>query len=242
MKFLNKFRKKSLSENKFNRYVIYAIGEILLVVIGILIAVYINKNQEEKKNRMLQRDFARQLKSSFTKTKEEMGYIYSWSKKIYVSQEKIIRYLNTPDQEDKPSSKDWSMYFKVSIPILPNASYESLKTFGLHHILNDSLRAQLIELYDNKYANFKEATTHYNEQLVGILEDSGPYLTDWSWSWNKFSTEVRQMDKLLSDNSYIFRLKVLKEANLYNIIILEEILQDINTIILGLEKELQATD
>ena len=39
IKFFRKIRQSLLSENKFSRYLIYAIGEIVLVVIGILIAL-----------------------------------------------------------------------------------------------------------------------------------------------------------------------------------------------------------
>lgn len=53
IKFFREIRKNLLSEGKFRKYVNYAIGEILLVVIGILIAVQINnwniKNQNQKK-------------------------------------------------------------------------------------------------------------------------------------------------------------------------------------------------
>ena len=40
-----------LTENKYSRYLIYAIGEILLVVIGILIALQINNSNERQKNK-----------------------------------------------------------------------------------------------------------------------------------------------------------------------------------------------
>ncbi len=42
IKFFRKIRQRLLTENKFSKYLIYAIGEIILVVIGILIAVQIN--------------------------------------------------------------------------------------------------------------------------------------------------------------------------------------------------------
>jgi hypothetical protein len=47
VKFFRKIRQKLLSENKFSKYFIYAIGEIVLVVIGILIALQINNWNEE---------------------------------------------------------------------------------------------------------------------------------------------------------------------------------------------------
>jgi len=49
IKFFRKIRKNLLNEGKATRYFKYAIGEIILVVIGILIALRIN-NWNETKN------------------------------------------------------------------------------------------------------------------------------------------------------------------------------------------------
>ncbi|MFT4696459.1 MAG: uncharacterized membrane protein YgaE (UPF0421/DUF939 family) [Urechidicola sp.] len=48
LKFFRKIRQKMLTENKFSKYLIYAIGEIILVVIGILIALWINNWNNER--------------------------------------------------------------------------------------------------------------------------------------------------------------------------------------------------
>jgi hypothetical protein len=54
IKFFRKIRQKLLADNKFSKYLIYAIGEIVLVVIGILIALQINNaNEVRKSNREL---------------------------------------------------------------------------------------------------------------------------------------------------------------------------------------------
>ena len=45
--FFRKIRQKLLQQNKVARYIIYALGEILLVVIGILIALQVNTWKEE---------------------------------------------------------------------------------------------------------------------------------------------------------------------------------------------------
>ncbi len=56
-----------LTENKFSKYLIYAIGEIILVVVGILIALWINNLNELKKNEKLEsvflQDFSNDLKT-----------------------------------------------------------------------------------------------------------------------------------------------------------------------------------
>jgi len=53
IKFFRKIRQRLLTENKFSKYLIYAIGEIILVVIGILIALQINNWNESNKERAL---------------------------------------------------------------------------------------------------------------------------------------------------------------------------------------------
>ncbi len=50
--FYRKIRQKLVAENKFSKYLLYAIGEIFLVIIGILIAVNINNRNIE--NQQLQ--------------------------------------------------------------------------------------------------------------------------------------------------------------------------------------------
>ena len=50
IKFFRKIRQRLLTENRLGKYLLYAIGEILLVVIGILIALSINNWNEERKN------------------------------------------------------------------------------------------------------------------------------------------------------------------------------------------------
>ncbi|WP_176763451.1 hypothetical protein [Salinimicrobium catena] len=50
--FFHHIRRRLLKNNKIGRYLQYAIGEIILVVAGILIALYINNyNQQEKKKK-----------------------------------------------------------------------------------------------------------------------------------------------------------------------------------------------
>ena len=51
LKFFRRIRLKLLSESKLKKYLVYAIGEILLVVFGILIALQVNNWNEDRKNR-----------------------------------------------------------------------------------------------------------------------------------------------------------------------------------------------
>ena len=63
IKFFRRIRQKLLSENKFSKYFLYAIGEIILVVIGILIALQINEWNQEKQNLKLKDTYLIGLKT-----------------------------------------------------------------------------------------------------------------------------------------------------------------------------------
>ncbi len=66
IKFFRKIRQKTLTENKFSKYLMYAIGEIVLVVIGILIALSINNWNEARKDREKEQLFLHKLNSNLS--------------------------------------------------------------------------------------------------------------------------------------------------------------------------------
>ena len=51
IKFFRKIRQKLLNENRFSKYLVYAIGEIVLVMIGILLALQVNNWNELRKKK-----------------------------------------------------------------------------------------------------------------------------------------------------------------------------------------------
>jgi type II secretory pathway pseudopilin PulG len=55
--FFRKIREKLLTEGKTGKYLKYAIGEIVLVMIGILLAVQVNNWNEQRKDRMQRAEF-----------------------------------------------------------------------------------------------------------------------------------------------------------------------------------------
>jgi len=73
IQFFRKIRQKLLSGNKFSAYLIYAFGEIFLVVIGILIALQINNWNNEQIRKNAGEVIIEQLIADLTKSKTELS-------------------------------------------------------------------------------------------------------------------------------------------------------------------------
>ena len=69
IKFFRKFRENLVMENKTGKYLKYAIGEIALVVIGILIALSINNWNNNRKNRISERELLDNIHRDFVQNK-----------------------------------------------------------------------------------------------------------------------------------------------------------------------------
>jgi hypothetical protein len=61
IKFFRKIRQKLLSKNKAGKYFLYAIGEIVLIIIGILIALSLNERKQNEENTDLRKLYTIQL-------------------------------------------------------------------------------------------------------------------------------------------------------------------------------------
>ncbi|WP_228853520.1 DUF6090 family protein [Aegicerativicinus sediminis] len=72
IKFFRKFRQKLLTENKFSKYLVYAIGEIVLVVIGILIALSINNWNQKRINSLSESLLLKEINTEFKFNKKEL--------------------------------------------------------------------------------------------------------------------------------------------------------------------------
>lgn len=72
IKFFRRIRQKLINEGNLKKYLIYAIGEILLVVLGILIALQINNSNEVRKERKEEQKILIQLKEEYQGNLEQL--------------------------------------------------------------------------------------------------------------------------------------------------------------------------
>jgi len=91
LRYFRTIRQKFLSENKFSKYTIYAVGEIILVVIGILIALQINNWNENRKKRNNEQQYLLALKEEFSFNRDELKRVITQNYLNYDNSKKILR-------------------------------------------------------------------------------------------------------------------------------------------------------
>jgi len=90
IKFFRKIRQKLLTENKFSKYLLYALGEIILVVIGILIALQINNSNNQRIEKVREIKYLTNIKIDLNKDIESLEYNIDFRQKKALGIEKLI--------------------------------------------------------------------------------------------------------------------------------------------------------
>lgn len=152
VKLFTKIRHGLLTEQKFSQYLLYAIGEIVLVVIGILIALQINNWNEERKAASLELAMLKNLHDDIKDNVARIKGVYS-SDSILAAQNRRLMYILQNEQSVYHDSLQayfgWISRYNVFSP--RKMAYEALKSEGLETIKNDSVRSSIILLYDESY-------------------------------------------------------------------------------------------
>ena len=87
-------RQNLLMENKTGKYVKYAIGEIVLVVIGILIALQINNWNTDRKNRFLAQDILLDLREEYRSNLAQLEQKIAMRNNIIKDAKDILEYVD----------------------------------------------------------------------------------------------------------------------------------------------------
>ena len=166
-------------ENKTGKYFKYALGEIVLVVIGILIALQINNWNELRIHRQKEIVNLVELKKGL---KSDLITEFIPGIDFYVRKEKAVNKLKGFYNDTQIIPNDSLLrYFRISLTgewnfIFNVATYENLKSTGIDIISNNSLRTKISSLYSNEYpeliARGDRVLRYYENHVDPVLDDN----------------------------------------------------------------------
>ena len=152
LRFFHQIRQRLLTDNKFSKYLLYAIGEILLVVIGILIALQIDNWNEWRKDRQKEKEIMQTLIENLALNIETLESDIKFLSEYNKSSQIVISVLDNklPFTDSLASHLHWARVPKRELS-LSVAGYEQFKNKGYDIIVNDSIRDEVINYFESTF-------------------------------------------------------------------------------------------
>lgn len=151
--FFRKIRRNLADKNQFFKYSRYAVGEIVLVVIGILIALSINNWNEERLVNNQEHKLLLELKYDLIGTFDELNEDIYTLNLLKQTSDSIIAFLDTIESSNYDESLfeakiGWALF---NVKLYPRTiAYENLKSLGIELVRNDSIRYHLTDIFDRR--------------------------------------------------------------------------------------------
>ena len=180
--FFRKARKKLADENRFIKYWRYAIGEIVLVVIGILIALQINNWNEDKKARATELYVLQEILNNLNEDAVILDDIILHRTQTKLAIANMQNYLNHQTIDKDTLERDLVNFltFERYFPI--NHAYEVLKSKGLR-LTNNALTTKISRYYDYEQKKMNSSIVDIETAMIRIFSDATsilPFITSIS--------------------------------------------------------------
>lgn len=212
IKFFRKIRLRMLRENRFTRYLFYALGEIILVVIGIIIALQINNWNELNKQNKLEQEALYNLKVDFQLNKTQLEDIILTAKGNIAKSVEILNH--TGDKDSGELLLDSLLIATVSGPIFnaQNGFLNDLINSGNLGILkNTALRSKLSswEPHLEKLARKEFYLEGTESTLIEFVTKNGSWLNvdNYNLSNSKSDIGIPQSGFDVSNNQLLSSLE-----------------------------------
>jgi len=204
IKFFRHIRQNLIMENKTSKYLKYAIGEIILVVIGILIALQINNWN----NRQQEKEFEKKvLHEILIDTEEDLMEMEDALNELKESQ-RSGELINEAFHKNMPYHDSMDVHFAKALrfwSLTPNSTaFEAAKSEGLYLIKNDSIRKWVAKINGHIFDYVRVLENRWQDYNTSIVF---PHISPL---FNNFvSMKPTDYDSLKKDTLFIGMLQTL---------------------------------
>ncbi len=176
LKFFRKIRQKLLAENKFSKYLIYAIGEIVLVVIGILIALQINNWNQKRIQKLEEQSIVKNIHTEYLQNK---GIIKRRIEETELCEAALRQLMNNVGKDEaylKKQNVDSLLFYAFDPPIFRPSenTISGLVQSGRLELLQNQELVDLIYNWGRTMKALTDRTTRFTAKLDNEIF---PYLS-----------------------------------------------------------------
>lgn len=163
IKFFRRIRQRLIGEGNLKRYLLYSLGEIILVTIGILLAFQVNSWNEKRKERVLELNTYSELINDLNTTVKSM----------HIEEEELNSqlYLVYNSVKNKAPLTDslknaFSTYMLFHPVYFRDNTYQSLRQKGMEILSNESIKTKLVDLYETDFKWYSDGHMPISITLV----------------------------------------------------------------------------
>ena len=169
IKFFRKIRQKMIKDNKVSKYLLYAIGEIALVVIGILIALQLNTNKENKIKSDLGYTYLEEMKNDL---RDDFFEMYNYIGRLNKNIKRQEAALNTKNINELPLDSIRMIISPLKIDLaIGDLTFAKMKNLGITSITNNDIVTSSINRYYNfEFVDLKSDLEEYSEHYKNYID------------------------------------------------------------------------
>ena len=202
IRFFRKIRHQLLAEGSTGRYFKYAFGEILLVMIGILLALQVNNWNIDKTNRIREKKYLTNIVVDLKKDLIRLDYLIKFRTNRLKGDQKLLQQMNGMPVNDFDELTKSVVNTLMEENFIPNNStFLELSSSGnLNLISNDSIKFLLLEL-DELYKVNKLSIEHETFDYREYISKSAIQLIDLNQLFPVFEgTKTAAEQQITKDN------------------------------------------
>jgi hypothetical protein len=151
IQFFRRIRKRLLGENRVRKYLLYAIGEIALVVIGILIALQVNNWNEIRKAGLIEVELLKGLEMEMEDNRDQLIQVIEAHSKNIGAAEKLLTFFGQDMSQSSETDFD-SLFTDLMLTWTYDPRVGKINSIiasgQLNYIHNEELKAQITSFED----------------------------------------------------------------------------------------------
>ena len=238
IKFFRKIRQQLLQENRFSKYLLYAIGEIVLVVIGILIALQINNWNENRKVDGEIMKILTEIRSNLISDSLNIQETYSTKLEDINIQYTVINKLEAGNIPYDSINNHLGRVMLARRIVLVENGYQLIKQLGIELLQDQELRNKLTSYYTTAVKKINDDTYDDDYEFRTVfLPYTRNHFRDYNWGTEAIPSDYKQ---LKSDRYFLTSLKVNIKNEESTLLALQEGNEAIQELLPKLDKALSA--
>lgn len=221
--------KSILQLGNFKRYLLYSTGEVILVMIGILLALRVNTWKEQRKNNLAEVEIYQNFYSALSKDSTDLELVRATFTEGLEAQKYFIQRSIDEVLEEKTITEIEELILRtldVSHSFFPRFGIyqEVLNNGEFTYLRNDEIKNQLVEIYERRYKLYEhvdktvEEKIHFNLQPVvkgkyqlflleeNIINKSAFDTAILKQNYEEFTFQLRSMNSILNSTLKIINL------------------------------------